>query len=673
MLVSWALAVAGINVPRPLAQVAVLTALGAALAVVIVRTAAALRSEDRERRLAGYALLALVGVSIALRLTGLGFELTDHFHNDEGVFLETAREINGGDPLPVHFHYPHLLYYLSALALWIQGLFPAVLGGLGSSLLGVGLDGLDPLTLRLLAASLGALTTVPVFFAARRAAGLTAGILAGALITLSPVYNEVAHLAISDVPAGFFAALTVMLAAHLLERESLSGYLLAGVAAGLAAASKYPAGMSALAIVAVWTYWRLRRRDLNPLLVWSGLASIATVLAVMPALWLRSESVVVGQGAPDILFGFRQYAQYGWIGVVKGSNTAYYLRGLASGLGLPALVAGLAGIFFLAPRERTRSLALLVYPVLFLTLLISMSMVVKRNLQPVLPAVAVVLGVGISAWPAVLERRLGAGRVWVALLVAICLVPPAVLSVAWDISRVRPGTRELALEWIDANVPEGSGFVKEAYTPQLHARRFVWQQVRYVARLELERILDPRWDYLLLARNAHQRFLDPERRFQPHHEVIAGRYERLFELELVQRFQPGMLRSGPDLLIYRLEPEAIEYATSRRFGVADVTWYSDPALRPRQPQAPVSFTRRGLSVLFKQHFEAGDYRVRVNPQPAGVTAWLYLVTRDNEEVAEIELGPESTISLPRRDKYFFRVFLSAGGELRHLVIEPLSD
>ncbi len=671
LVAPWLAHIAGVPLPPLLARLMVLAAAGLALFAVGGATLAEVRAREPERRRAIWLLLLLVAISFVLRFVGLAFELIDHFHNDEGIFLETANLINGGQLLPEHFHYPHLLYYLSAIVLWVQGLFPEVTSSLLELLYGIEEKGVQPLSLRCLTAALGALTTVPVFLAARRLGGLVAGALAGALIALSPVYNEVAHLAISDVPSGFFAAMTVMFAARLLDGESLGDYLLAGVASGLAAASKYPAGVSALAIVATWIYWRIRQRDFNAWLVWSGAASIATVVAVVPAILFRFDQVLVGSDAPDIMFGFRQYARGGWIGVVVDSNAGYYLRGLADAFGLPALVAGLAGLPLLATRLRWRTLAVLAYPLVFVALLVSMSMVVKRNLQPVLPAAAVVLGIGLSAWPALAARRRPAGQRWVVAGMVLLLVPTAFGVVAWDVSRTRPGTRQLALDWVEANIPHGAGVVKEAYTPDLHPRRYAVRQSRYVARLEVDEILDPRWDFLMLARNAHLRFLSPDRRFKEHHEVMAKRYERLFELELVETFEPGPFRTGPALSIYRVEPDEPVYSTGRQFGVSDITWTSDPALVAEGKK--LAFTRRGQSAMFKQYFEPGEYRVAVNPQPAGVQAWLVVVTPNNREIAEIELERGSHITLPDRGKYLLRVFLSPGGVLRRFTVAQVGE
>ena len=129
---------------------------------------------------------------------------------------------------------------------------------------------MERLLLQRVNATLAALTAGAVFGAAYRVIGraggssedptrvmrpLLAATFASALIIFSPLYNSIAHQLIADVPAAAFGAFSLYFVSRLLEEERLEDYLLAGAAAGLAAASKYPGGMVAVAIFAVWLSW----------------------------------------------------------------------------------------------------------------------------------------------------------------------------------------------------------------------------------------------------------------------------------------------------------------------------------------------------------------------------------------------------------------------------------
>ncbi len=658
-------------VDRGLVGVAVLAGLAWGLAALV---AALRRGPGEGPWTAGRVAAALVAVSFVLRWTGIDFELVGHFHNDEGIFVRIGGQINEGTLLPEPFHYPHLLYYVSALGLWLKSLFPGLWAAFSGLLFEVpNAAASDKLLLRSINASFAALTTLPVFWIAHRIAGLFAATVAGALIAFSPIYNDVAHLFISDVPSGFFATVALACVARLLDRERTRDYLAAGAAAGLAAASKYPAGVVAVAIVGLWAWLRLRERSWSWSLVWAGLASLGAFLAVMPALLVHSDRAFSGRGQ-DIFFGFRQYARQGWIGVQPESNTRWYLERLAENFGWAALGFGVVGLFLLRAKVRRRLLPMLVYPVVFLALMISMSMVVKRNLQPVLPILAVVLGVGISGWALPASGwSVAARRVAAALLALACLLVPAADTVAWDLARTRPGTAQIALGWIDENVPRGAAFVKEAYTPKLNRHDFAWHQTRYAARLSLAEIRDPRWDYLFLAANAYGRFLSPANWTQPHHEEFARRYEEMFELERVAEFKPGALRTGPWLEIYRVDPEPIEWATGRRFAAAEAGFFSDPAIAPARAGGPIRFARNTQFAVFKGHFERGRYRVELGGPDGPVQGWMNVVTRENETISEQPVPGAAEVELPRRAKYFLYVFAEPGSRLGELALERTAE
>ena len=93
---------------------------------------------------------------------------------------------------------------------------------------------------------------------------------------------------------------------------------------------------------------------------------------------------------------------------------------------LPVLLLGTLGVVFLTTEVRRRLMAVLPFPVVYLGLIFSMNMVGEHTLQPVLPALAAVLGVGASAWlPHISDLRPGARRYAAALLAG---APLAVLS-----------------------------------------------------------------------------------------------------------------------------------------------------------------------------------------------------------------------------------------------------
>ena len=614
---------------------------------------------------AGRILLALVICSVALNLIGIDFEVSGRYYRDEGIYYAAAEDLNQGRLLPESFIYGHFPYYVYAVALWVQSLFPQAIGWLTNLLYGTHKEvEVSWLLLRSINAGMGALTTIPVFVIGFRVAGLMAGSLGALLIIFSPIYTEISRLIISDVPSAFFATLSLMFVSFLIKEERWAPYLLAGVAAGLAAASKYPAGVVVVAIVAIWSYWRLRKRDWSWTLVGSGLVSLATFLMVMPAIWAHSGNVFVGQGK-DMLFGLRQYGRGGWIGVMPGSNIGWYGKQLLTSFGLPALLLGVTGWPWLSRESKRRYGLMLAFPVVFLVLLAMMSMVVKRNLLPVLPALAALLGIGAAGWTQLVERRLGrrhaASFRWFATASAglLVLALPLVRTGMQTTAFARSSTRDQASDWIQQNVPWGARFIQESYTPHLHFKKYPSRKSRFAARIPLEEIQRAEWDYLLLAQNAYGRFIDPDNWAKPHHEVYANRYEQMLAFDLAADFPPTGWRQGPYVRLFKIDPPNLEYSTAKRVDF-------DPE--------PYLFPKEGAFLLLKEYLASGSYEMRVETEPPATEGSVRIVTRENQAVGEFPLTDKATrVQLAWNAKYFLYLYFPNQTRLRWLEIQQAGD
>lgn len=716
---------AGHAVPEALSRGAIVAALAAGAAWLTAALAARLTGRRGWALGAALVLPAMLALSLVVRFAGIDSEVSGRYYLDEGTYYHHATMIDRGEVLRLSFVYPHLVYYADALTLWAAARFPATVAALGRRL--YGLD--DPLAvawllLRGVVALLSALTVVPVYELARRASGAAApwvgraaGALAAALLIASDLFNEGSHLNTCDVPSAFFATLCLFLVARLADRERAGDYLLAGVAAGLAGASKYPAGLVALGIAAVWLGWRVRRRDWNGGLAWAALAALGAFVAVMPSMVAYPGMAFAGQRG--IFFGARQYGQGGWLGVMPESNAGFYAGKLLWSFGWPAVIAGLSGLALLGLRARTRGrlarlLWLAPFPVVFLALVASMNMVVKRNLDPVLPILAVYLGAGMASW-----LELAAGRAvggapapassspapvssspwrsrsrtawrWAAPVLAIaCLWPPAGLTARQTAGYVMASTREEAAAWIGAHLPAGAAIVKESYTPDFPPGRFAVSHERFAGRIPIDELRSPENDYLLLSSAAYSRFRDPGALFTDNQRQLAGRYDEIFRtFPLVKEWIPDELQLGPVLRLYRIDPEPAACPPAADLRAADA-FVSDAGLRPdpEHPERPLHFRSPGDWGLFRGCFPAGRYRVGLMgnirlPARVRVTdvAGVQLELLAVQPVAAGGSGPAprpsqgvqpsagAELSLPRSGKVLFYVYLAPGSRLRAVTL-----
>lgn len=500
------------------------------------------RLEPGERR-AVAVVLGLGALATAIRLAGIDWELGGGSLRDESYYLKLARRVNDGGLLPQAFHYGHLVYYLGAFTLWLGNTLPLLRDAFAALVADPGLtpNELDWLVTRGLVAILGGLTVVVVGVAAGRLAGPSGAIAGAAILACSPLHARISRQLIAETPSAFFAACAFAVAVALLPpREDLvarrgewRGWALAGCAAALAAACKYPAGLVAAAIVAVWATRVVVDRRWSWGLLIAGGAAILTLFAVMPALLVYPGEALSGEGK-DLLFGARQYAKGGWLGVQPESLGGWYARRIVTDLGWPLVALGLAGLAALPRGGRVSILAVVAWPATYFALLASMSMAVERTLTPLIPAVAVLLGAGIG----ILLERAGSVR-WpagrnvvgpaVAGLVALALVVPARTTLLEVGALLRPSTRELAAAWIEAHAAPGARIFVESYGPRLDRDRYAVSTDRFAGRLPLEE-LGSAYDLVVLADSSYARFFQHELE-QRHHRAIRRRYERLLALE----------------------------------------------------------------------------------------------------------------------------------------------
>ncbi len=671
----WLLTITHHGLPRRLNQLALAAAVvfGAWWGLHLV---ARLWSGELLDRSAGRWLLLTTAVALVVQAIGLGHEIGGRYFGDEGWFLAEAQRINSERPLRPWFVYPHFLFYWDAFALWLADLCGPLVPVLARRVWGVeGHLNVAALVSRGASALLAALATVPTFLAARRlmldpgetrdrdGAAARAGLAAALLLALSPTMVEVGHLNLADVPAAFWSACAAYGVALLIDRETTRRYLLTGAAAGLAAVSKYPAGMVAVALAAVWLRGVVTRRRLNAGLLWAGMAAIAAFVVAMPSI-LRWPSVAFtgGEGRPDILFGLRLYEEARWHGVVRASNALYYLREFAHAFGWPAIALGVCGVATLPGAARRRFGWMLPFPLLHLVLLLAMAVAVRRNLMPVLPFIAAVLGCGLAAlydWCSARWRRPAAAIA----LSAVFVLPAATTGLLLARQSV-PTTRDAAAAWLRENLPPGSFLVQEQYTPIVGPEEiFPARRPRFVARLELAVLRDPGHDYVLVSSEAYQRFFAQDNLEKLANDATAARYREIFDTwPLVREWSPGKLQAGPTIRLYRVDPEPGDFVTSRHWTAAEALT-SDPAMKTG---SDISFTAGGQWAVFKADLASGTYRLLAEGRPAGR---LRLRTREEETETTTEIAAgEATVTVPRDARVFLYLELQPGSRCSGLSV-----
>ncbi|MBI2916833.1 MAG: glycosyltransferase family 39 protein [Chloroflexi bacterium] len=435
--------------------------------------------------LGGILLLAL-----ALRLYGLDWDQGQLYHPDEraifmkveGLRLPTSLDqfLSRDSPLnPQWFPYGSFPLYLLKL---VSSLFSSV----DTRLVGRALTGLFDVG-----------TVLLVYLLAARLWGRRVGLLAAALSAVTVLQVQLSHFYTSDVMLTTFAVATLLFLARGLEKRDSLSALLAGVAMGLALASKASAAFLALPILAAYVLQATTgperplgdrlRVALGGLLVTGAAAGLTAAIAQPYALldWptyfvdtLRESQMA--RRIIDMPYT-RQYI-----------NTPAYLYPIQQlvtwGMGLPLGLAALGGVVYSlwqgAVRRQRNDLLLLAWVVPYFLLVGGFQVKFLRYMLPLAPFLTIMAARGLLAtrdWMALRQTQgqtKGAGRwpwpprTWATVAIALVVGLSALYAVAYVNMYRQPHPAVRLARWAQANLPPGSRVVWEIWDEGLRPMGF---------------------------------------------------------------------------------------------------------------------------------------------------------------------------------------------------------
>jgi hypothetical protein len=437
---------------------------------------------------------ALISVAILtalggwLRFASIGFGLPDHFRPDEELTIPRAIGFATSGDLDPHFQaYPGLQMYVEYAALRAAA---AVHGQSGNFIEYFSADNQSRAyrVSRETSAVFGT-ATIPAMFAAASVFGPGAGLVAAAIMTVAPLHVRDSKFATTDAAATFW--LTMALAMILrIDGVSYRRYATAGILCGLAAATKYPAGIVVSTIVT--RHLQLRGRT------WASAARAMTDsrmvtagLSAMTAFAIASPYTILDwhQTAHDLFSGIQlngvtESVLIGphwpaWIPRMMGSTPAplrFFVGKLLSGaygslrlafhampdsFGAPFAILLVVAMVWGWTREREKTLALIVLIAVALAGLVTNRFFFRYLLTP-FPAMTIVA----AAFLCSLTRGEWRSGRWVAggLLAAI-LIPSALRDIELNRLLREPDTRAEARVWIESRIPRGESIAVTAANP----------------------------------------------------------------------------------------------------------------------------------------------------------------------------------------------------------------
>jgi dolichyl-phosphate-mannose-protein mannosyltransferase len=357
--------------------------------------AAILWAADRRAAIDLLAILLLVTVilGLALRTLGLGWGLPQPereypYHPDEPEMALAVLRVDFAalQLSPRFFNYGSLSIYLDRLAVnaasragWVHlasGSREEVAQMIGS-VIRVG---------RWLTVLMGVLTLLVTAALGVRLFGPRAGALAALLLALAPLHLAQGHYFTVDVPATLWTTLCLLFCAGSLRRPDRGMLALAGACAGLAASTKYNAGVVLLAplytLAVTWRRPEWYASDRAAALIYTPLAAAAAFLLTTPGIVIDS-----GRFWNDFHYELHHAATgHGLVFANTPPAWQFHLtRSLPEGLGLPLALASLAGVVWAVARHTPEDGLLLVFALPYYLLIGGAEIKFARYVVPILP------------------------------------------------------------------------------------------------------------------------------------------------------------------------------------------------------------------------------------------------------------------------------------------------
>jgi hypothetical protein len=446
----------------------------------------------------------VLGVAFGLRLWGIGQGLPYVYDVDEyGHFVPEAVRMFG------HGLNPHYFVNPPALTYFLHVVFGVWFGVLGSARhVSIAREfALHPdrffLVARVTVALLGTASVWLLYLVGARLFNRATGLLASAVMAVAFLPVFYGHLALNDVPTLVGLTLSLLGTAGVLRRGRMIDYLLAGLGLGLAAATKYTAGVMLLPLLgAVVAQYRDARpgadgepgvdnghteRDGTPgtsrdVSIGVGIALLAALAAYLIANPYSLLDFHAFRGELELQSHYTEQSHASWIGGPKQGSLVYYLWSFTWGLGWVPTLAALGGAVTIWRRDRRVGWVLVPVAVLYLLFLGLQGRYFGRWLLPIFPVACMLaanFALECASWATWHLERMRAGRaprqragratftaVAITAVTVIALTAQGLLySIHSGLVLSRPDTRNLTRAWAVEHIPTSAKIVLEPVVP----------------------------------------------------------------------------------------------------------------------------------------------------------------------------------------------------------------
>lgn len=523
-------------------------------------------------------LILILLLTLAIRLAGLSFGLPYIYHVDEARFADISLGYFSGDFNPHFFHVPTLYTYMVAGIWAIYFHTGKLLGTFQTTADFTDAFFKDPTLFvmlgRLLTVVLSVGTVLLVYWIGKKMFNRRVGTIASLFLIFSHVHNKISHYQVPDVPMIFFFMLAFLLIWHIYEKGDAKSYILAGLCAGLAMATKYGGQLLFLPLFLAHVFRIIDKKQ-----------PLKDIFLSFP-LYLSGLFFIIGffLGCPYCFLdfaafwkGFAWQSQHLYSEGHFGSSTSqpawlFYLQhGFRENIGLLSQFLVLGGVVYGILKHRKKDVLLLAVPLVLFFVIGGWKAMAVRYFLPLTPFFVLIASAFLDAILSKMEsipafkasafpNRFRYRDLISALVILIVVYPSAYKVIRFDLSLTQTDTRTVARDWVEENIPAGSYIAKEMYGPPISEEKYNVHYRHTLGQVTLEYLSNRNVEFVIISDIMYARFISAPDEFPRQakfyqsledHAVLIKTFEPVWNEPLIDLHNPTIkvfrLSSNPNM------------------------------------------------------------------------------------------------------------------------------
>lgn len=504
-------------------------------------------------------LLITVILAFLVRAYTITWGLPYVYMEDEPVTTGRVLEmVNNWDLSPHFFHHPAVNFYIQVPATQIARVIAKAYGTYrGTPLSWIEFRYIQYLLGRFTVVCFSTATIFALFLAVRQMFDTLSGLAASSMLSVSMLHVEESRLIRPDIPAVFFATLFLLFTAKALDSNNRRYYLFAGALAGLAAATKYNAGMILIMVLVAFVITNWQRHACKVIFTRTFVLIPATAflafVAAFPSFILEFKTVIFD----GILYEFHHYQLQEYS--VPHNNWLYFPMSLfLLDLGPVISILVMIGLLYGLHRRTKQDYVLFSFVVPYYILITSQTLSYRRNLLYLFPFLLALAGRALVAFHkkvmAWLEQRsqFNSLQAYSELL----LIGMTIVLMAWPMTEVvkyslyitQKDTRTRTFEWIQNYIPPGSKFaVASVDSPELALdQNYITEYFYHLHEHQLGWYQQHGFNFIIATASRYSSIISQADKFPQE----AAFYTQLFSCDLKSEFTPDEHTPGPGVRVY---------------------------------------------------------------------------------------------------------------------------